>query len=112
MALEVIAEKAPLVTDRDGVVRIGQTRVTLDTVVAAFHEGATAEEIAQQYPTLQLGEIYGVIAYYLSHRDAVETYLYERERLGTQVREENERRFDPNGVRERLLARRAGRGVS
>lgn len=38
--------------DADGVVRVAGTRVTLDTVVAAFEEGATAEEIAQQYPSL------------------------------------------------------------
>jgi uncharacterized protein (DUF433 family) len=106
MALEVIAEKAPLVTDRDGVVRIGKTRVTLDTVIYAFYDGATTEEIVQQYPTLQLGEVYAVIAYYLGHRVAVDAYLRERERLGEQVRQENERRFDPHGIRERLLSRR------
>ncbi len=111
MALEVAAEKAPLVTDRDGVVRVGQTRVTLDTVVAAFREGATSEEITQQYPTLQLREVYAVIAYYLSHQGAVDAYLHERERLGAQVRQENERRFDPHGVRERLLSRRVGQKV-
>lgn len=106
MVLDVVAEKAPLATDRDGVVRVGRTRVTLDTVVAAFHDGATAEEIAQQYPALQLGEISAVIAWYLGYRDAVDAYLRERERQGALVRQENERRLDPQGVRARLLARR------
>lgn len=36
-------------TDADGVIRVGGTRVTLDTLVEAFNEGATAEVIAQQY---------------------------------------------------------------
>jgi hypothetical protein len=54
MSLIVIAQPAPLTTDPEGVVRISATRVTLDTVVAAFQEGATAEEISQQYPSLQL----------------------------------------------------------
>ena len=36
MSLTVSAEKALLTTDADGVVRVGGTRVTLDTVVAAF----------------------------------------------------------------------------
>lgn len=41
----------PLETDADGVVRVGDTRVTLDTIIMAFTDGATAEEIAQQYPS-------------------------------------------------------------
>ncbi|MEP0758427.1 DUF433 domain-containing protein [Trichocoleus sp. DQ-A2] len=43
---------------------MGGTRVTLDTVVAAFNSGATAEEIVFQYPSLQLANIYAVISYY------------------------------------------------
>jgi hypothetical protein len=41
-------ERVPIHTDGDGVVRVAGTRVTLDTIVAAFDAGATAEEIAQQ----------------------------------------------------------------
>ena len=52
MSLMVMPEPVPLAADRDGVMRVGGTRVTLDTVVAAFREGATAEEITQQYPSL------------------------------------------------------------
>ena len=43
MALTIEPAPVPLRTDADGVVRVGRTRVTLDTVVAAFEEGATAE---------------------------------------------------------------------
>jgi hypothetical protein len=45
MALSFITETLPLQADADGAVRVGKTRVTLDTVVAAFSNGATAEEI-------------------------------------------------------------------
>ncbi len=45
MASVVVTEVVPLTSDADGVIRIGATRVTLDTVVAAFLDGATAEEI-------------------------------------------------------------------
>ena len=48
MIFEVVADPIPLQTDADGVVRVGGTRVTLDTVVAAFADGATAEERAQR----------------------------------------------------------------
>ncbi len=42
----------PLQTDANGVIRVNQTRMTLDTVVTAFLEGATAEEIREQYSAL------------------------------------------------------------
>ena len=106
MALMVSAEPVPLVTDADGVVRVGGTRVTLDTVVAAFRDGVSAEGIAEQYPALQLPHVYAVIAYYLNHREEVEAYLRARADLARQVRQENESRFEPLGVRERLLARK------
>ena len=54
MSLAILSDPPPLLVDADGVVRVGQTRVTLDTVVTAFLEGATAEEIVEQYPSLQL----------------------------------------------------------
>lgn len=99
-------EIIPLETDADGVIRVGGTRVTLDTLVAAFNEGATPEEIAQQYPSLDLGDIYAVIGYYLHQRVEVEAYLDRRREQAASVRKENESRFDPRGLRERLLARR------
>ena len=106
MALSIKTEPIPLQVHVDGVVRVGGTRVTLDTVVTAFNEGATAEEITQQYPSLHLADVYAVIGYYLTRRQDVETYLRRRKRLADTLREQNESRFDARGVRERLLARR------
>ena len=110
MVLSSVTEVIPLQTDADGVVRVGTTRVTLDTVVAAFTAGATAEEIVQQYPSLDLADVYYVIGYYLRRPSEVEAYLQERRAQAETVRKENEARFDPEGVRDRLLARRANRG--
>ena len=106
MPLVIGPEPVPLAAGPDGTVCVGGTRVTLDTVVAAFREGATPEESAQQYPTLGLAEVYSVIGYYLRHGSEVEAYLREREGRSAEARRENEDRFDPAGVRERLLARR------
>jgi uncharacterized protein (DUF433 family) len=106
MELHVPPERIPIQTDAGGVIRVGGTRVTLDTVVAAFDAGATAEEIVQQYPSVTLADVYSVIGYYLRHQPEVRAYLTERQKEAAQVREENERRFDPAGVRDRLLARR------
>ncbi len=105
MTISIDRETIPLKVDTDGVIRVGNTRVTLETIVAAFFEGETAEEIAQQYPSLYLADVYAVIGYYLRRRSEVETYLRQRQHQAEKVRKGNERRFDPQGVRERLLAR-------
>lgn len=99
-------QRVPIRTDPDGVVRVARTRVTLDSLVAAFRSGSTPEEIAQQYPSLDLADIYSVIAYYLRHEAEVENYLADRRREATRVRKQNERRFDPSGIRARLMARK------
>ena len=109
MSLVLTAEPPPLTTDPDGVIRIAGTRVTLDTVVACFLDGVTADGIAEQYPSLQLGDVYAVIGYYLRRRADVDEYLAARERLADDVKRENESRFSPVGLRSRLLARRSVR---
>ena len=48
------AKSPPLRMDADGVVRVGGTRVTLDTVVWEYENGASAEEVVLHYPTLDL----------------------------------------------------------
>jgi uncharacterized protein (DUF433 family) len=101
-----LAQPVPLSSGADGVIRVKGTRVTLDTVVAAFREGATAEEIAQQYPSLALADVYALLGYYLRQQQQVDEYLARREQDSQRVRQENEARFDPHGVRARLLARR------
>ena len=107
MALSIKSEPIPLRVDADNVIHVGGTRVTLDTVVAAFKEGATAEEIAYQYPSLGLADIYATIGYYLRRRPEVEEYLRQRQQKKGQIRQQNEARFDSQGVRDRLLARRS-----
>jgi uncharacterized protein (DUF433 family) len=107
VAFKIVAESPPLITDRDGVIRVGQTRVTLDTIVEAFNEGLAAEDIASQYPTLRLADIYGAIAYYLNHKQEVDDYLTQRAYEAVRVRAENEARFNLNELRARILARHA-----
>jgi len=109
MTLESVTEVIPLKVDKNGVASVGGTRVTLDTIIAAFSDGATAEEIAQQYPSLKLADVYYVIGYYLRRHSEVETYLRQRKVNAADVRQENESNFDPQGVRDRLIARRESR---
>ena len=79
--------QSPLREDTGGVVRIGNTRVTLLSVINAYQQGASPEEIVQDFPSLSLAESYTTIAYYLQHRDEIDSYL--------------------NGIREQAEQRRA-----
>ena len=106
MQLPIYPKVAPITTDSAGVVRVSRSRVTLDSVVHSFNQGATAEDIAQQYPALNLADVYGAIAYYLHFRDEVDAYLAERQKEAVRVQQQNEARFNPTGIRARLLARK------
>ena len=89
-----------------GVLRIGDTRVSLDSVIIAFLDGSAPEEIVFDYDALSLSEVYAAISYYLQHRDEVDAYLASRAEQNAALRLAAEARFDHKGIRERLLARR------
>ena len=99
--------EVPIDKNADGVWLIGGTRVTLDTLVAAFADGATAEEIALRYPSLKLADVYLAISFILQNQGEVEVYLQQRQQQAATVRVQNEARFDSTSIRGRLLARRA-----
>jgi len=106
MTTSLTASENVLRRDEGGVLRIGSSRVSLDSVVYAFNEGASAEEIVWRFPTLDLVQVYSVISYYLQNRDEVENYLRAREQQRAELKKEIENRFSPQGIRERLLAHR------
>jgi len=105
LAFETVT--VPLRTDATGVVRVGGTRVTLDTVMAAYKAGARAEDITRQYPVLQLADVYFVLGYYLRNRDEVESYLRAREERAAEARKQIESQPDWPEFEERLRALRA-----
>jgi uncharacterized protein (DUF433 family) len=100
-----LAEAPPLCMLPDGAIRVRGTRVSLDTVIRAFDEGCTPEEIRDDYPTLQLTDIYAVIAFYLRHREEVLDYLQESQQKADEIRRKIETLCPPDGFRERLHAR-------
>jgi uncharacterized protein (DUF433 family) len=103
------SEKQYVRTDEHGVLRVGTTRVMLDSVVAAFQQGHSPETIQQQYPTLSLAEVYGGLAYYLSHRPEVEAYLERQGELWEKLRTNAEAKQNPVVARLRQLR---SRGIS
>jgi len=103
--MAVVVDAIPLAQDAHGVYRIGGTRVTLDLVVRAFQRGATPEEIVQAFPSLELSDVYQVIGYYLKHSTEFSEYFTKRE-LDERELVAAHPEWSPNGLRERLLARR------
>jgi len=99
-------ESPPLRVDEQKVIRVGKTRVTLDTLVAAFQRGETPEEIASNYDALSLAEVYQAIGYYLAHQTEVDEYLQRRQESRASLQTQVESHHNPNGIRTRLLARR------
>jgi len=113
MPLTIHEDAVPLRVDETGTVRIGRTRVILELVVQCFRDGATPEQIVQDYDTLNLADVYAVIGYFLRHRDEVDAYLAERaaeaEELRTKIEAAQSHLPD---IRARLLAARAKKQAS
>lgn len=110
LADTLIAKPPPLRLDESGTLRVGNTRVPIDTVVSAYGCGANPEEIVLGYDTLQLANVYAVISYYLEHREEVEAYLDYRRQHAEEVQARFEARFPTSHIRKRLLARRKAQG--
>jgi len=70
-------DPVPIRVDKGGAVRVGPTRVTLDTVIGSFNDGASPEEIVRRFPTLQLADVYSVLGYYLRYKEEIDQLLHQ-----------------------------------
>ena len=68
------------IQQRNGGYYVGDTRVSLDSVVYSFQRGNSPQTIQAEYPLLKLSQIYGAVAYYLDHQAAVDRYLEAKRR--------------------------------
>jgi len=111
MSLNLQPLPIPLRQEPSGTIRVGNTRIDLEIVLADWKNGLTPEQIAAGYPTLTLADVYAVLAYYLRHKKEVEEYLRWGDEQAAAVR----RRIEavqpplPEGLRARLEAARASR---
>ena len=106
------ATSPPFRWDEAGGIRIGSSRVTLDSILASYHNGSTPEEIAIQYSVVRLEDIYSTIAYYLNHRQEIESYLEQRSQQSQQLRQQLSQKHNLVDLRQRLLARYQSKGES
>ena len=106
MGIDIRAISPPLQFDANGVCRVGKTRVTLLSLIDAFEQGASPEEIYQEYPSVSLGDIYAVIAFYLGSREEVDAYLKTVREHEEQVIDQIKSRFPLAEIRRRLVGRK------
>jgi uncharacterized protein (DUF433 family) len=99
-------QTAPLSLDSEGTIRLTGSRITFDTLVAAFKKGDTAGQIQDGFPSLSLSQIYGAIAWYLEHQAEAEDYLKERETEAEAIRQEIENQPGQAAFRETIRQRR------
>jgi uncharacterized protein (DUF433 family) len=58
-----------------GKLRIDGTRMTVNQIVTLYHQGFTAEQIADQYELLSRREVYAVLAWYQDHQQEFDAEL-------------------------------------
>ncbi|WP_424098319.1 DUF433 domain-containing protein [Moorena producens] len=105
MSLVLERETPPLREDETGAIRVGNSRVLLETVIRSFQDGTSPESIVHRYSTLSSSDVYNTIGYYLRHQDAVETYLNHREQLAESVQQRlSSIQPDLSSIRTRLLS--------
>jgi uncharacterized protein (DUF433 family) len=115
MSLTLQAIPVPLRDDGHGGLRVGQTRVSLESVWHLHQQGASPAEIVQAFDTLDLADVYVVLAWALRHAEEVDAYLKQRDAEATQLRRQLEEaglaptREDSARLKEKLLARRQER---
>lgn len=68
------------VEKRDEGFWIAGKRISLDSIVYAFHRGQSPESIQRSFPLLTLEEIYGAITFYLANQPEIDEYLKNEER--------------------------------
>ncbi len=106
MSASAFIENVPLTRDKNGVIRVGNTRVTLDSVVASYSKGYSPKEIVMQFDSLKMADVYSVIGYYLHHQSELDDYIHQQDEKAAQLKQQIQARQGPNAVRERLLAGR------
>lgn len=99
--MPALIENIPLVQEASGDIRIEGSRIFLEHLAEKFKQGKSPEEIAQDFPSLKLVDIYSVITYYLRHQDEVDAYLVKQKTRAkeTQVRLE---KYASSTIRQRI----------
>jgi uncharacterized protein (DUF433 family) len=96
--------------NEQGTLRIAGTRVSIASVVHAYWNGDSPEEIAQNFPSLSLEQVHGSLAYYLAHRAEIDNELEQLEEQWNELRSAAQKQN--RELREKLARARNARAAS
>jgi uncharacterized protein (DUF433 family) len=87
--------------DRDPKIRGGRpciagTGITVHRIVQWHKMGESPKAIADEFPHLNLAQVYAALAYYFANYDEVEREIRAEEEEERQLYEEHRRRKDPS----------------
>jgi uncharacterized protein (DUF433 family) len=111
MNRELEAFPVPLRDDGHGGLRVGQTRVSLESVWHTHQQGASPAEIVQAFDTLDLADVHAVLAWALRHPEDLNAYLQRRDEEAAEVRRQLEEagltptREESAQLKEKLMTR-------
>ena len=85
-------------------IRIKDSRIGIESVLYEYiYHAKTPEEIAQQFETITLEQVYATILYYLHNKEKIGTYLTDWLEFCRQQREEQKQNPSPARQRFRQL---------
>lgn len=102
----------PLREEPPGVLRVGKSRVLLELVIHAHQQGESPEAIVEMYDSLDIADVFAVIAYYLTNRAEVDEYLRQCDEQAEALRLKIEASQRPGPTKEELLARARANGLN
>jgi uncharacterized protein (DUF433 family) len=76
--------------DGRGGLRVGPTRVSLESVWHLYQQGASPAEIVRAFDTLQPADVHAVLAWALRHPEELDAYLKRRDEEAAQIRHQLE----------------------
>ncbi len=94
----------PLRIDADGVIRVGDGRHTLNTLIEAMHDGLSPTDITLAF-ALNLADVHAAISYYFRHYQELKPYLDQQAYDALKLREQVEAKQPPFPTRAELQAR-------
>lgn len=85
-------------------IRLKGTRIGIESILYEYiYRCKTPEEIAEQFHTVTLEQIYATILYYLHYQSKVDAYLADWLEFSRTMREEQQRNPSPARIRFRQI---------
>jgi uncharacterized protein (DUF433 family) len=87
MTLTISPQPVPLITTEHGDIHVVGTRVSLETIIEDYNNGASPEDMVLSYSSLNLADVHAVITYYLRNKQDVDAYVQQQKHRAKETRE-------------------------